>query len=116
MAKRQFLYFAEADVEEAGDALLIPVDSYLGCDPGSSTTTLFHFADAQGAQTRESVTLFHGTNLNKAVINAMMTIMNSHPHSDGYIVAADFNVANGQIATTHKAFSGDATVTSCAIA
>ena len=113
---RNFLYFAEADVETAGDALLIPVDSYLGCDPLGTTTTAFYFKDAEGAQTREAVTLTHGTNLNKAVINAMMTIMNSHPHSDGYIVAADFNVANGQTATTHKAFEGDAAITVCAIA
>jgi|TARA_R110001599_G_scaffold256061_1_gene456215 hypothetical protein len=112
MAKN-FLWFAEADVATSNEALLMPVDKYLGCDPVSGGIVL-HFEDVEGAATREVITLNCANGNQKAVLNALVSIMNSHPHSDGFIVVADANVANGQTATFHKAFGG--LVTGCAIA
>ena len=65
--------------------------------------------------TRETVRLTHDTNKNKEVINAMVQMMNAGPHTDGFIVAADFNVAGGDTATVHSAFDG-LVVSACAIA
>ena len=108
-----FLYFAEADVETSNEALLVPASSYLGCDPTSGGITLF-FKDVEGAQTRESVTLSCANGNQKAVLDAFVAIANSRPHSSGFVVVADANVANGQTATFHKEFKG--LVTGCAIA
>ena len=108
-----FLYFAEADVETSNEALLVPASGYLGCDPVSGGITLF-FKDVEGAQTRESVTLNCTNGNQKAVLDAFVAIANSRPHSSGFVVVADANVANGQTATFHKEFKG--LVTGCAIA
>ena len=108
-----FLYFAEADVETSNEALLVPASSYLGCDPTSGGITLF-FKDVEGAQTRESVTLSCANGNQKAVLDAFVAIANSRPHSSGFVVVADANVANGQSTTFHKEFKG--LVTGCAIA
>lgn len=112
MEKKNFLWFAESDVETGNEALLLPVDGYLGCDPVSGGITLF-FKDVEGHQTRESVTLNCTNGNQKAVLNALVSIMNSQ-NSGGFIVVADANVANGQTATYHKAFNG--LVTGCTIA
>ena len=114
MAKK-FLYFAEADVETTDEALLVPVSSYRGCDPAGTTSTAFYFEDVQGGAARETVTLTHDTNKNKEVIEAMVQLMNSGPHTDGFIVAADFNVAGGDAATVSSVFDG-LVVSACAIA
>ena len=108
-----FLYFAEADVETSNEALLVPASNYLGCDPTSGGITLF-FKDLEGNQTRESVTLSCTNGNQKAVLDAFVAIANSRPHSNGFVVVADANVANGQAATFHKEFKG--LVTGCTIA
>ena len=112
MEKKNYLWFAESDVETDNEALLLPADNYLGCDPVSGGITLF-FGDVEGHQTRESVTLNCANGNQKAVLNALVSIMNSK-NSGGFIVVADANVANGQAATYHKAFNG--LVTGCTIA
>ena len=112
-----YLLFAEADVETSNEALLVPASSYLGCDPTSGGITLF-FKDVEGAQTRESVTLSCTNGNQKAVLDAFVAIMNSRPHSSGFISVADADVANDgssntRTASFHKEFKG--LVTSVAI-
>ena len=104
---RNFLWFAEADVEEAGDALMVAADSYLGCDTASGGV-VFYFKDLQGAQARESVTLSCTNGNQKAVMEAMARIMRTHPRGGAsMIVVADYNVANSQTAIgAHKEFGG----------
>ena len=113
-----YLLFAESDVETSNEALLVPADSYLGCDPVSGGITLF-FKDVEGAQTRESVTLNCANGNQKAVLDAFVAIMNSRPHSGGFISVADADVANDgssntRTASFHKAFNN--LVTGCTIA
>jgi len=110
---RNFLYFAEADVEVNNDAFMVAADSYLGCDPISGGIVL-SFEDVEGAQTREQVTLACANGNQKTVLDAFVSIANTSPHSTGFIVVADANVANGQAATYHKAFNG--LVTNCIVA
>lgn len=102
-----FLWFAEADVEESQDALMVPVSAYLGADSVSGGVN-FSFEDIEGGATRERIKL-HCTNGNqKAVIDAFCRIMQSHPHANGkMIVVADMNVANSQTAIgAHSEFRG----------
>jgi hypothetical protein len=112
MAKN-YLYFAEGDVEVNNDAFMVAADSYLGCDPVSGGIILY-FEDVEGAPTREIITLACVNGNQKAVLDAFVSIANSSPHSDGFIVVADANIANGQAATYHKAFNG--LVTNCTVA
>ena len=112
MAKNM-LWFAEADVETTNEAMMLPVDRYLGCDPVSGGVVLY-FQDIEGAATREAVTLNCTNGNQKAVLAAFTSIINATPHSTGFQVVADANVANSQTATYHKAFNG--LVTGCTIA
>ena len=117
---KKFLYFAEDPVETGGagsnpEAILVPVDSYLGCDPISATTTTFWFKSVGGRATREAVTLTHGSGNNKTIITNMMSIMNTGPHNDGFIVVADSEViGTTKAAVYNREFKGD--VTAVAIA
>lgn len=113
-----YLLFAEADVETSNEAMLLPASSFTGCDPVSGGITLF-FNDVEGGATRESITLNCTNGNQKAVLDAFVAIINSRPHSGGYIVVADADVANDgsantRTATFHKAFNG--LVTGCTIA
>jgi hypothetical protein len=112
MAKN-YLYFAESDVEENNDAFMVAADSYLGCDPVEDGIKLF-FEDVEGAPTKETITLACADGNQKTVLDAFVSIANSGPHSSGFIVVADANVANGQSATYHRAFNG--LVTNCTVA
>tara|TARA_B100000424_G_scaffold262457_1_gene248489 strand:- start:472 stop:819 length:348 start_codon:yes stop_codon:yes gene_type:complete len=113
-----YLLFAEADVETSNEAMLLPASSFTGCDPVSGGITLF-FNDIEGGAAREAVTLNCTNGNQKAVLDAFVAIINSRPHSDGYIVVADADVANPgsgatRTATFHKEFKG--LVTGCTIA
>ena len=61
-----YLYFAEAAVETGGatnpEAMLIPASSYLGCDPESTTITIFKFKALDGTATIETIALTHTIN------------------------------------------------------
>jgi len=102
-----FLWFAEADVEESQDALMVPASSFLGMDPISGGLNLY-FEDVEGAATRENVRLACANGNQKAVMDAFCRIMQAHPHSNGkMIVVCDYNVANGQAAIgSHAEFRG----------
>ena len=112
---KNFLYFAEADVETNNDAFMVAADSYLGADPVSGGLNLY-FEDVEGGATREGILLACTNGNQKAVLNAFIAIANSRPHGGGnMIVVADFNVANGQAAIGgHKEFRG--LVTNCTVA
>mgnify|MGYP000011617699 FL=1 len=111
MAKN-FLYFAEADVEVNNDAFMVAADSYRGADPVSGGVNLY-FEDVEGAATIETVLLACVNGNQKTVLDAFVAIANTSPHSDGFIVVADANVANSQTAVFHKAFNG--LVTNCTV-
>ena len=103
-----FLWFAEADVEETLDAAMVSSDSFLGIDPVSGGLRL-HFEDTQGDEAaKEIITLSCANGNQKAVAEAFARIMASHPHGNGpMIVVADYNVANSQTAIgAHSEFRG----------
>ena len=103
-----YLWFAEADVEESQDALLVSADNFLGVDPADGGLKVF-FKDLEGNEAaRETVTLSCTNGNQKAVAAALARIMAAHPHSKGApIVVADFNVANSQGAIgANKEFGG----------
>ena len=110
---RNYLYFAEGDVETSNDAIMVAADSFRGCDPVSGGIVLY-FDDVEGAPTREAVTLACANGNQKTVLDAFVAIANTRPHSSGFIVVADANVANSQVATFHKEFKG--LVTNCTVA
>ena len=103
-----YLWFAEADVEESQDALMVRSDNFLGIDPTSGGLSLF-FRDIEGGEAaRETITLSCTNGNQKAVAEAFARIMASNPHAGGnLIVVADYNVANGQTALeAHAEFRG----------
>jgi hypothetical protein len=111
-----FLWFAEADVQEAEDACMVSSDDFVGIDPVSGGLVL-HFRDVEGSEVgHEEITLSCTNGNQKAVAEAFARIMASHPHGGGpMIVVADYNVANGQTAIgAHSEFRG--LVTAVAIA
>jgi len=105
---RNFLWFAEADVEESQDALMVAADSFLHADPVSGGVILY-FKDIEGNEAaRETVTLSCSNGNQKDVMEAFARIAQSHPHGGGSIITvADFNVANSQTALgAHNEFGG----------
>ena len=111
-----FLWFAEADVQEAEDACMVSSDDFVGIDPVNGGLVL-HFRDVEGNEAaHEEITLSCANGNQKAVAEAFARIMASHPHGHGPMIAvADFNVANGQVAIgAHPEFRG--LVTAVAVA
>tara|TARA_Y100000004_G_C8878820_1_gene396688 strand:- start:480 stop:827 length:348 start_codon:yes stop_codon:yes gene_type:complete len=105
---RNFLWFAEADVEESQDALMVAADSFLHADPVSGGVVLY-FKDIEGNEAaRETVTLSCSNGNQKDVMEAFARIAQSYPHGGGnMIVVADYNVANSQTAIgAHAEFGG----------
>ncbi len=111
MAYKNYLYFAEDDVETVQDAMLLPSGSYRGCDAVSGGVQLM-FESVSAEPTRDIIKL-HCTNGNqKAVLKGFVSLLNAT--SGGMIVVADFNVANGQQAVGgHPIFNG--LVTDCTV-
>ena len=93
-----YLYFAEADVETGGDsaseAITVPASSYLFADPISTTITNFYFESIVGSDSgMQEVALTHTASKNKDVIKGVLSCMNANPHSGGFVVVADADVA-----------------------
>jgi len=117
-----YLYFAKTGVvvDAASEAVMLPASAYLGCNPTSNTNTNFMFEDVLGTATATVVSLTHAAGTNKAVIDAMVSIMNSYNGAGALQVVADGELDDGSItgAATkagtvfHKAFNGN--VTACA--
>ena len=114
MAKN-FLWFAEGDVEESQDALMVSADNFLHADTASGRVYLY-FKDVEGNEAaRETIALSCTNGNQKAIIEAFGRIMGSSPFGHGgLIVVADYNTANGQTAIgAHPEFRG--LVTQCTI-
>ena len=113
-----YLFFAEADVETAQEALLVPAGNYLGCDPVSGGIKLF-FKNIDGTESRHIIQLSCADGNQKAVLDAFVAIANTRPHATGYISVADADIADAdgssptRTASFHKEFKG--LVTGCAI-
>ena len=94
-----YLYFAAADVNTGGstaarEGLCVPASSYIGADPVSLLITSFFFNSVEGTDGGViKVNLTHASGNNKAVIKAFMAAMNANPHSGGFVVMADSDVA-----------------------
>ena len=94
-----YLYFAAADVNTGGstaarEGLCVPASSYIGADPVSLLITSFFFNSVEGTDGGViRVNLTHTSGNNKAVIKAFMAAMNANPHSGGFVVMADSDVA-----------------------
>ena len=92
-----YLYFAEADVETGDDgsseAICVPASSYIGADPGATTTTLY-FKNAMGDNdAQHKVVLTHTAAKNKEVMRGVMACVNAHPNKGGFIIVANANAA-----------------------
>jgi hypothetical protein len=92
-----YLYFAEADVETGDDgsseALCVPASSFIGADPGATTTTL-RFKNAMGDNAGvHTVVLTHTAAKNKEVMRGVMACINAHPSKGGFIIVANANAA-----------------------
>ena len=108
-----YLFFAEADINTGGskaarEGLCIASSRFQSCEPTSGTTTNFFFDGIEGKDEGViTVTLTHGTNKNKDVIKAMMSIINSQPSHGGFVVVADADVAGTSKDSEYsKAFNG----------
>jgi len=93
-----YLYFAESDVETGADyaseAVTIPASSYLYADPTSPTITDFYFKSVLGRDYgMQKISLGHASNINKSVIKAVLECVNANPHSGGFVIVANSNVA-----------------------
>jgi len=106
-----YLYFAEADVETGDDgsseALCVPASSFIGADPGATTTTL-RFKNAMGDNAGvHTVVLTHTAAKNKEVMRGVMACINAHPNKGGFIVVANANAAALTTGTEYNAvFNG----------
>jgi len=107
-----YLYFAEADVETGdqvghSEALCVPASSYIGADPGATTTTL-SFKNAMGDNAGiHKVVLTHTAGKNKEVMRGVMACINASPSEGGFIVVANSNTAAATATTEYnKVFSG----------
>tara|TARA_R100001082_G_scaffold109195_1_gene85861 strand:+ start:2112 stop:3023 length:912 start_codon:yes stop_codon:yes gene_type:complete len=92
-----YLYFAEADVETgddgASEAICVPASSYIGADPGATSTTLY-FKNAMGDNdAQHKVVLTHTAGKNKEVMRGVMACINAHPSKGGFIIVANSNAA-----------------------
>ena len=111
--KENYLYFAESVVETGNTAaagakaardggvpgcdpegVLLPVRSYLGLDIGTNAIA-YRFESANARDEITQVVLTCEEVDYKEVIFAMSKIMNSYPHSSGFIVVADSETASG---------------------
>ena len=118
--QENYLYFAESAVTTGNSgtgtgqtAMMVPMSSYLSCDPISTTTTEFKFRGVGGRDRTETVTLTHTANKNKDVIVAFSEIINSPSNGRMVIVADAEAIAAKKYAEYHLGFKG--LVTGCAI-
>ena len=116
-----YLYFAKTGVvvDAASEAVMLPASAYLGCNPTSATNTNVMFEDVVGTATATVIRLTHASGKNKEVIDAMVSILNSHNGAGGLSVVADGEADTGSTTGAankstvfHKAFNGN--VTACA--
>jgi len=113
---KNFLYFAEADVntggaETAREGIMIPASKYIGADPVGPTQTRFVFESVEGLDEGHcDVLLTHGSGNNKKVIRAFMAAMNTQHSHGGLVVMVDSDVAgSSKVAEYSPAFNGDVT-------
>ena len=109
-----YLYFAAADINTGGstaarEGVCVPASSYIGADPLGTTTTAFYFDSVEGSDRGViKVVLTHGTNKTKATIKGVMAAVNAHPHSGGFVVVADSDVAGTSKSSEYSPiFNGD---------
>ena len=109
-----YLYFAAADINTGGstaarEGICVPASSYIGADPISATTTAFYFNGVEGSDRGVTkVLLTHGSANNKAVIKGVMSAVNAAPHSGGFVVVADSDVAGTTKSSEYSPiFNGD---------
>jgi len=109
-----YLYFAAADINTGGstaarEGICVPASSYIGADPIGATTTAFYFNGVEGSDRGVTkVLLTHGSGNNKATIKGVMACVNASPHSGGFVVVADSDVAGTSKSSEYSPiFNGD---------
>lgn len=107
-----YLYFAEAEVSDFATggkrALMVPASAYLGANPISATELDLFFKDVAGDDAVSVITLTVATNTHKAVMKAMIEIVNGNKRG-GVIVVADEEDTTAKEMTTNHATSGAGT-------
>lgn len=87
---KNYLYFAEAQVETVDEGCLIAAENITGINPLSATTTGVSYKIETGVGADRVITLTHTTAKHKEVAEALVAIANSTgAGNDGFIVVAD---------------------------
>ena len=84
--KIKTLYFSEGATpsDAAGDAMLLPVSSFLGMEPVTATTTKMSFNKIDGTADKKVITLTHDEARGFEVMQHVAAAMASNPR-DGFI-------------------------------
>lgn len=99
-AKHKMLFFRdqadEADVNGIDDQLCIPADRFVSMSPGNATTLTLFFRSIKNNDlthndqlSYDTVTLTVTQGDMQEVMDALVQLFNSSPHSNGFIVVAD---------------------------
>ena len=88
---KNYLYFAEAEVQTVDEGCLIAAENITGIDPlGADTTGVSYKIETGTGATDRVITLTHTAAKHKEVAEALVAIANSTgAGNDGFIVVAD---------------------------
>ena len=122
----KYFYFRdvadEVDDDDASASVVVPVKDITGIGPHNSITTLnIWFKNLKNEAVNDYVTLTVTRGKMKEVMHELVSLMNSGPHSDGFVVVADncatttnaSSIQGDDVAVPTSYFSND--VTSVAI-
>ncbi len=117
----KFFYFRDATNEDAdlsaAISATVPVNRITGITVGGTTSINIWFKSLKNEMQNEYVTLTVTLGKLKEVMAQLVQVMNSGPHSDGFIVIADnvtttdgaTSIQGNDVAVAAKYFSNDVT-------
>ena len=117
----KFFYFRDATNEDAdlsaAISATVPVNRITGITVGGTTSINIWFKSLKNEMQNEYVTLTVTSGKLKEVMAQLVQVMNSGPHSDGFIVIADnvtttdgaTSIQGNDVAVAAKYFSNDVT-------
>tara|TARA_R100000951_G_C2628989_1_gene177006 strand:- start:759 stop:1091 length:333 start_codon:yes stop_codon:yes gene_type:complete len=88
----RYLYFVKtSDAPDATqEVALYPTSSVTAIEGGSSTSTVVRLVPRDGSGTTEDkITLSHGVNNQKVVMNSLVSLINAQKNKDPFVVAFD---------------------------
>ena len=117
----KFFYFRDATNEDtdlsAAISATVPVNRITGITVGGTTSIVIWFKSLKNEMQNEYVTLTVTLGNLKEVMAQLVQVMNSGPHSDGFVVIADnvtttdgaTSIQGNDVAVAAKYFSNDVT-------